>query len=73
MYVLMTAQLPFWDNSRSKRKQRVCTEPLDLEQDEMSRQLSDEAKDLLHRMFTKSAEQRLTIDEVLAHPWFASQ
>jgi serine/threonine protein kinase len=31
MFVLLSAQLPFWDNNRSKRKQRVCTEPLDLE------------------------------------------
>lgn len=71
MFVLLTAQLPFWDNNRRERKRRVCNENLDLEADESSRILSPEAKDLLYGMLAKPVSERLTIDEVLAHPWFS--
>ena len=70
MFVLLTAQLPFWDNDRRERRRRVCKEALDLESDEIARELSPEAKDLLYGMLTKPADRRLTIDQVLAHPWF---
>lgn len=71
MFVLLTAQLPFWDNNRRERKRRVCNENLDLEADESSRILSPDAKDLLYGMLAKPVSERLTIDEVLAHPWFS--
>lgn len=61
MYVLLTAQLPFWDNNRRERRRRVCKEELDLEDDEVSRELSPEAKNLLYGMLTKPVDQRLTI------------
>ena len=53
MFVLLTAQLPFWDANRRERKRRVCTEPLDLNCDNSVRQLSPSAKDLLTGMLTK--------------------
>ena len=62
MFVLLTAQLPFWDNDRRERRRRVCKEALDLESDEIARELSPEAKDLLYGMLTKPADRRLTID-----------
>ena len=62
MFVLLTAQLPFWDNDRRERRRRVCKEALDLESDDLARELSPEAKDLLHGMLTKPVEERLTID-----------
>lgn len=69
MFVLLTAQLPFWDNNRRERRRRVCKEALDLEADPIASQLTPEAKDLLRGMLTKPVNQRLTIDQVLAHPW----
>ncbi len=33
---------------------------------------SPELTDLLHAMMTKAPEKRLTIAQVLAHPWFKS-
>lgn len=54
------------------RKRRVCEEVLDLEIDENSRSLTPEAKDLLKGMLTKDMGERLTINQVLAHPWLAS-
>ena len=62
MFVLLTAQLPFWDNNRRERRRRVCKEPLDLESDGIACQLSPEAKDLLHGMLAKPVNERLTID-----------
>lgn len=70
MHLLLTARVPFWEEERSKRNKRVCTEVLDLELDKYSRELSIEAKHLLYGMLTKDAGLRLTIDQVLAHPWF---
>lgn len=72
MLVLLTASLPFWDENRRERKRRVCSEVLDLEFDENSRKISPEAKDLLTGMLTKDMGKRLTINQVLIHPWFAS-
>ena len=69
MFVLLTAQLPFWDNNRRERRRRVCKEALDLEADPIASQLTPEAKDLLRGMLTKPVNQRLTIDQVLEHPW----
>ena len=62
MFVLLTAQLPHWDDDRRERRRRVCKEALDLESDEISRELSPEAKDLLNGMLTKPVDQRLSID-----------
>jgi len=32
-------------------------------------QISDDAKDLVHRMLELDQSHRITIDEVLRHPW----
>ena len=73
MFVLLTAQLPFWDNSRRERKRKVCNEVLDFDKDSSLRTLSSEAKDLLTGMLRKDMSERLTIDQVLAHPWLAPE
>jgi len=31
--------------------------------------ISDDAKDLIHRMLELDQDHRITIDEVLRHPW----
>ena len=69
MYVLTSAKLPFWDDDRRERKQRVCNEPLDLEADSALAGLSQPAKDLISGMLAKNPAERLSIKDVLAHPW----
>lgn len=32
--------------------------------------LSNNAKDLISKMLTVNPEERFTIDQILAHPWF---
>ena len=70
MTILLSARLPFFDEDRKERKRRVCTEPLDLEACNYMAKLSDSAKDLVTGMLTKDPEQRLNIDQILAHEWF---
>lgn len=72
MYCLLSRSLPFWHQDQKERKRRVCKEPLDLEKSKCLSKISDDAKNLLHGMLTKNPDKRLTIDQVAAHPWFAS-
>ena len=69
MTVLLSAKLPFFDEDRKERKRRVCTEPLDLEACEYMANLSQPAKDLVTGMLIKDPEQRLTVEQILAHEW----
>lgn len=69
MYVLTSARLPFWDDDRRERKQKVCNEALDLEADSATAVLSQSAKDLISGMLAKNPAERLSIKDVLAHPW----
>ena len=62
MHALISAQLPFWDEDRKQRKQKVCNEALDLTENFYLSALSDEAKDLLSGMLTKNPAERLTTD-----------
>lgn len=34
-------------------------------------QISSDAKDLLKRMLTKSPGERITLEQIIAHPWLA--
>ena len=68
--VLLSAKLPFWDDDRKERKRRVCTEELDLETIPFLCEISEEGKDLIYGMLKKNPAERLTIDQVLEHPWF---
>ena len=47
----------------------MLTEVLDFSSDYFLQNLSIEAKQLLSGMLCKDASQRLTVSQVLAHPW----
>ena len=53
MTVLLSANIPFWDDDRKVRKNRVCTEPLNLEQDRFMARLSESGKNLVSGMLIK--------------------
>ena len=70
MYGLLTNTLPFYSSDRSEMKRRTCTEPLDLDSNMFLRILSEPARDLLSGMLRKDPQERLTVEQVLAHQWF---
>lgn len=53
MTVLLSANIPFWDDDRKARKNRVCTEPLNLEKDRFMARLSESGKNLVSGMLIK--------------------
>ena len=71
MYVLLTARLPFFDARQGTKeyKVRVLNEPLNLEANYDTAKLSVAAKSLLQGILEKNPAQRLTIGQVLVHPW----
>jgi serine/threonine protein kinase len=70
LYAMLTLELPFWSDDRKERKRLVIHKQLDLESSENVRKLSPEVKNLLAGMLEKNPKKRLSIEEVLAHPWF---
>lgn len=64
MYALLVGQLPFNDNSISKLYQKIQGGIKNLPPF-----LSPEACDLIRKMLTINPEQRITVRQVLAHPW----
>lgn len=58
------AQYPFWGKDMTELQRNVTAAPLQLPAG-----LSAPCCDLLSRLLRKSAAQRMTIEEVRAHPW----
>lgn len=71
LYVMLTATPPFWEQDRTKRNHRVCTEPLNFLASGYLSQLSPQARDILSQMLAKDPAQRPSIDQVLAHDWLS--
>ena len=69
MHVLLTATLPFWSSDRKEYATKLLYEALDFNSDIYLQELSIEAKQLLSGMLCKDPAQRLTVAQVLAHPW----
>lgn len=49
----------------------TCEEPVTFESSQWKR-VSDDCKDLLRKLLTKAPEKRITLDEVVKHPWFGN-
>jgi len=64
LFAITTGQLPFIDENIQRLLQKVIfTEP------KYSRPLSNDLKDLISRMLKKNATQRITLSEIMNHPW----
>ena len=59
MLLLLSGKLPFLDNDETEFKNCTCEEPLDLESNQNTSELSDEARDLLQSMLHKSPFERI--------------
>jgi len=73
LHVLLSAQPPFWDEDRKTRDNKVCFEPLNLEANRYTANLSASCKNLLAQMLEKDPQKRLRIAEIFQHRWFWTQ
>jgi calcium-dependent protein kinase len=74
MYMLLSGTAPF---RTSKRKndaivKDICTAPVRTE-GSLWEHVSNDAKDLIHRLLTRTVSDRFKAKEVLAHPWLAQK
>ena len=70
MYLLLSGFLPFDDEESEKEIIRQTIEDEVPYTSEVWKHISNEAKDLLRSLLCKDPEKRVTIKEVLEHPWF---
>ena len=68
MHCLLLSNFPFYDKDSAVANRKVCDEDLDLD---LFKSLSSQCRDLLIKMLSKDVEDRLTINEVLQHPWLS--
>ena len=68
MYACLVGQLPFNDDSISKLYQKIRAGIQDL-----PRFLTPDACDLLRRMLTVNPKHRITVRDVLTHPWLRNR
>lgn len=68
LFALLVGQLPFNDNSIPKLYQKIQAGIKTLPSF-----LSEEAKDLIRRMLTVDPKQRITVRDILAHPWLRNR
>ncbi|OHT11956.1 CAMK family protein kinase [Tritrichomonas foetus] len=67
LYAMLTGELPFKDENTQKLMQNIVyNDPI------FPQNLSRGAIDLLQRMLTKDSKSRITIPDILKHPWVHS-
>ena len=66
LYLMVTNKLPFFDMSMPKLFKKVLHEPLVIPDG-----ISPELADLLQKMMEKDPADRITIEKIKEHPWFA--
>jgi calcium/calmodulin-dependent protein kinase kinase 2 len=69
LYCLSVGRPPYMANSAGELEKLLCgpDEPL------YPKDLLPSLRNLLRRMLTKSPEKRITLPEVLVHPWVTSE
>ena len=76
LYIMLSGTLPFnLKNNESSSNEEESVNNLELQYSIINKEpkhienISDEARDLLKGLLNKNPEERLTIDEILNHPW----
>ena len=72
LYALIASGVPFSGRDRATTAQNIVSQELSFKRPVWNT-VSESCKDVLQRMLEKDQEARISITEVLAHPWFASQ
>ncbi|RHW69008.1 protein kinase [Trypanosoma brucei equiperdum] len=66
LYVMLAGKLPFED-----RNQKSLLEKVKRGEYAMLRQVSEAVRDLVKRMLTVDPQNRITLEAIISHPWFA--
>ena len=78
IYIMLCGYPPFYPSQPTRKgidktmKKRIANAEFEFPQEEWSL-VSDNAKDLISGLLTVDPVKRLTIADVLAHPWLVSQ
>jgi len=72
VHVMLTLRLPFLTHHKRHTSRNIVQQQLDFADDEMWGYVSYEAKDLVNRMLDKGQETRISVRQMLNHPWFSS-
>lgn len=72
MYVCLAGRLPFPGHTTEEIFNNVLKKDLRIYQDPKLNHLSQEAKDLLHRLLRRDPNERLTAKQALEHAWLAT-
>ena len=70
MYIVLCGYPPFWGSTDKEIFGRIRSMVVDFPVEEWTG-VSDEAKDLIRLLLSKTAADRPTASEALEHPWFA--
>ncbi|KAL2481749.1 Calcium-dependent protein kinase 20 [Abeliophyllum distichum] len=68
IYILLSGVPPFWDEMEQGIFEQVLKGELDFVSEPWP-SISDSAKDLVRRMLVRDPKKRLTVHQVLCHPW----
>ncbi|KAK6930590.1 EF-hand domain [Dillenia turbinata] len=68
LYILLCGVPPFWAETEEGIAHAIVKGEIDFERDPWPK-VSEEAKDLVRNMLEPNPYSRLTIEEVLGHPW----
>ena len=71
LYILLCGYAPFNGNSKTEIYKKINTAPVVMNGDDW-KAISFEASDLVKKMLNKNADQRVSAEECLQHPWFTS-
>lgn len=67
LYAMITGELPFEDANMPKLAQKIIFKEVDYPDT-----ISDNLLDLLKKMLAKDANERITLDQIIEHPWVHS-
>ena len=83
LYIMLSGTLPFsvkkeeslleLENNKNKKKNMALKQAIMYSQPKKIEKISPKAKDLLHGLLNKDPNKRLTIEQILNHPWLKGE
>ena len=83
LYIMLSGTLPFsvkkedslleLENNKNKKKNMALKQAIMYSQPKKIEKISPKAKDLLHGLLNKDPNKRLTIEQILNHPWLKEE
>lgn len=72
LFIFLTGTLPFPADNTKELFEQIATTPIELPLS-VQGQVRPECVNLLHRLLTRSPDQRISIVDSLTHPWLAPE